>query len=78
MANKDLLIQPFLIENRMILVVREVIEMTLLMLANNFNHEQVLQAHTILMNAHQQGLAVESIMNKAHEGWLNMYKIGMS
>jgi hypothetical protein len=45
-----------------------VIDMTRQMLANNFSQQQVLQAHAILMNAHQQGMQTEPIMNKAHEG----------
>jgi len=45
-----------------------VIDMTRQMLANNFKQQQILQAHAILMNARQQGLQTESIMNKAQEG----------
>jgi hypothetical protein len=45
-----------------------VIDMTRQMLANNFSQQQVLQAHAILMNAHQQGLHTEPIMSKAQEG----------
>ena len=45
-----------------------VIDMTRQMLANKFSQQQILQAHAILMNAHQQGLQTEPIMNKAQEG----------
>jgi hypothetical protein len=45
-----------------------VIGMTRQMIANNFSQQQILQAHAILMNAHQHGLQTEPIMNKAHEG----------
>ncbi len=47
---------------------KNVIDMTRQMLANNFKQQQILQAHAILMNARQQGLQTEPIMNKAHEG----------
>jgi uncharacterized membrane protein YgcG len=47
---------------------QHVIEMTRQMLANNFSQQQVMQAHAIIMNAHQQGLQTEPIMNKAQEG----------
>ena len=46
----------------------DVMNMTRQMLANNFSQQQVLQAHAILMNAHQQGLQTEPIMSKAQEG----------
>jgi hypothetical protein len=44
------------------------IKMTRLMLENRFREEHALRAHQIIMNAHQQGLPVEPIMNKAYEG----------
>ncbi len=45
-----------------------VMEMTRSMLEHNFDPDHILQAHAILMESHQQGLPVEPIMNKAHEG----------
>ena len=53
-----------------------VINMTQLMLANNFSQQQILQAHAILMNAHQQGLPIEPIMSKAHEGMAKHIQAG--
>jgi len=44
------------------------IKMTRLMLENRFSEEHALRAQQIIMNAHQQGLPVEPIMGKAHEG----------
>lgn len=46
----------------------DVIEMTRRMIENNFRHEQVMKAHSVLMNAHKQDLPIEPMMNKAHEG----------
>jgi len=45
-----------------------VINLTRQMLEHNFSQQQILQAHTILMNAQKQGLQTEPIMNKAQEG----------
>ena len=59
-STQQLLNQGFNTEN--------VIDMTRQMLANKFNQQQVLEAHAILMNARQQGLQTEPIMNKVHEG----------
>jgi hypothetical protein len=59
-STRQMLNQGFNTEN--------MIDMTRQMLANNFSQQQVLQAHAILMNARQQGLQTELIMNKAHEG----------
>ena len=59
-STKQMLNQGFNTEN--------VINMTRQMLANNFKQQQILQAHAILMNARQQGLQTEPIMNKAQEG----------
>jgi hypothetical protein len=47
---------------------RATIEVTRAMLQNQFNVQQILDAHTVLMNAHQQGIAPEPIISKAHEG----------
>jgi hypothetical protein len=47
---------------------QDTIEVTRAMLQNQFNVPQILDAHTVLMNAHQQGIAPEPIINKAHEG----------
>jgi uncharacterized membrane protein YgcG len=59
-STRQLLDQGFNAENA--------IDMTRQMLANNFNQQQVLQAHAILMDAQKQGLQTEPIMNKAYEG----------
>jgi hypothetical protein len=47
---------------------RDTIEVTRAMLQNEFNIQQILEAHTVLMNAHRAGIAPEPIINKAHEG----------
>jgi hypothetical protein len=59
-STRQMLNQGFNTEN--------MIDMTRQMLSNNFSQQHVLQAHAILMNARQQGLQTEPIMNKAHEG----------
>jgi hypothetical protein len=59
-STRQMLSQGFNTEN--------MIDMTRQMLANNFNQQHVLEAHAILMNAEKQGLQIEPIMNKAHEG----------
>jgi len=59
-STRQLLNQGFNTENA--------IDMTRQMLANNFNQQQILQAHAILMDAQKQGLQTEPIMNKAYEG----------
>lgn len=45
-----------------------VVEMTRLMLENKYSHKQILKAHTVLINAHKQGLPTAPMINKAHEG----------
>jgi hypothetical protein len=47
---------------------QKTIEVTRAMLQNQFNAQQILDAHTVLMNAYQQGIEPEPIINKAHEG----------
>ena len=47
---------------------QDTIEVTRAMLQNQFNVQQILDAHTVLINAHQQGIAPEPIISKAHEG----------
>jgi hypothetical protein len=59
-STRQMLSQGFNTEN--------MIDMTRQMLANNFSQQHVLEAHAILMNAEKQGLQIEPIMNKAHEG----------
>ena len=59
-STRQLLHQGFNTENA--------IDMTRQMLANNFNQQQILQAHAVLMDAQKQGLQTEPIMNKAYEG----------
>jgi hypothetical protein len=59
-STRQMLNQGFNAEN--------VIDMTGQMLANNFREQHVLEAHAILMNARQQELQTEPIMNKAREG----------
>ena len=46
----------------------DAIEMTKRMLQNRFNHQLILRAQHIIMNAQREGLPVGPIMNKAHEG----------
>ena len=46
----------------------DAIGMTKLMLQNRFRHQLILSAQHIIMNAQRQGLPVQPIMNKAHEG----------
>ena len=46
----------------------DAIKMTRLMLENHFTQEHAQRAHQIIMNAHNQGLPVQPIMDKAHEG----------
>jgi len=46
----------------------DAIQMTKLMLQNRFNHQLILRAQHIIMNAQREGLPVGPIMNKAHEG----------
>lgn len=59
-STRQMLNQGFNTEN--------VIDITRQMLTNNFSQQQVLQAQAILMNARQQGLQTEPIMDKAQEG----------
>ena len=47
---------------------QDTIEVTRAMLQNQFNVQQILDAQTVLMNAHQHGIAPEPIISKAHEG----------
>jgi hypothetical protein len=67
-STRQMLNQGFSAEN--------IIEMTRQMLTNNFSQQQVLQAQAILMNARQQGLQTEPIMNKAHEGLAKQVQAG--
>ena len=46
----------------------DAIQMTKLMLQNRFNHQLILRAQHIIMNAQREGVPVGPIMNKAHEG----------
>lgn len=46
----------------------EAIKMTRLMLENRFSEENTLRAQEIIMNARNEGLPVEPVMNKAYEG----------
>jgi hypothetical protein len=46
----------------------DAIKMTRLMLENRFTQEHAQRAHQIIMNAYHQGLPVQPIMDKAHEG----------
>ena len=47
---------------------QDTIEVTRAMLQNQFNVQQILGAHTVLMSAHQQGVTPEPVMSKAYEG----------
>jgi hypothetical protein len=46
----------------------DTIEVTRAMLQNQFNAQQILDAHSVLLNAHQQGLTSKPIVSKAYEG----------
>jgi hypothetical protein len=46
----------------------DMIEVTRAMLENQFNAQQILDAHSILLNAHQQEVALAPIVSKAYEG----------
>ena len=46
----------------------DAIRMTRAMLENRFKHEHILKAQEIVMRSRKEGLPVEPIMNKAHEG----------
>jgi len=54
----------------------DAINMTRQMLENNFSQQNILEAHAVLMNARQQGLQTEPIMNKAHEGLAKQVQAG--
>ena len=47
---------------------QDTIEVTRAMLQNQFNARQILDAHTVLMQAHQQEITPEPIISKAYEG----------
>ena len=47
---------------------RDTIDVTRAMLQNQFNVQQILDVHTVLINAHRQGIAPEPIISKAYEG----------
>ena len=55
---------------------QDTIAVTRAMLQNEFSVQQILDAHAVIMNAHQQGVPPDPIISKAYEGMSKRVRAG--